>query len=258
MDQIQSPKILALIVLYGQTLEECFTWRTLHNSENVTWAIYNNGPSPVAFPDSVIFCENLSNGGLSQAYAWGLEIAEQNNCSHVTILDQDTTFPETFFKIVQNAIIHTDSSCFLPTVISKNGFKMSPARWCCKQGREFKNDRIPQKYTFIGSGTTLSTALFRTIWDDSFMNLFLDQIDHYMAYKMRQINVVPALLPATLIQDYAAESTNRESVRARHAIWKKDLRTFGKLIHSELTMELWILYITIKRIVKFRDPFLFR
>lgn len=257
---MNSIKILALVVLYKHTLEESLTWKTLHqfSDDSTIWAVYNNGPDPVDCPTNVLYCENLSNGGLSKAYDWGLQMAQQHNCSHVTILDQDTAFPITFFGTVQNEILQTRSSCILPTVISKNGFKMSPSRWFLQRGWESKSSKIPKSYSFIGSGTTISTPLFRAIWDESVMELFLEHIDHYLSYKMRKFNIVPTLIPLTLQQDYSAESTDRETIRIRHEIWKKDVLTFAKLVHCEHIMRFWVLYITIKRILKSRDPFLFR
>jgi len=254
-----SPKLFALIVLYNQSLDESTSWNTLSSyaDERIVWGVYNNGPHSQNIPEFVHYHENLSNVGLAIAYKWGVEEALKEGATHILLLDQDTTFPEYFLTQILHHLAKENIDCLLPTVISQKGYKLSPNRWFLSRGWQFRKNAIPHSYSFIGSGTTISLHLLSAIWDDGIEQLFLEHIDHYLSYKMRKRGIIPSILPLTIRQNYSAESLDRKSVIPRHSIWMKDVITFSKLTHCRAIMRFWIFYISIKRMIQYRDPFLF-
>lgn len=138
----QSPvRVLAVIVLYNMLPNESVTFRTLRAAKShvqsgmaeVKIVLYDNTPGGQdieELPADVQYKADVSNGGLSKAYNYSLEIAYENGFDWLLTLDQDTALPVDFLGKLSDAMTFVTPlnavAAIVPNVVG-DGLVISPS-----------------------------------------------------------------------------------------------------------------------------------
>lgn len=254
--------ILATVVLYNGTLESSDTWQTLQigTPSYVSWLIINNGPSSIILPPDFRgeYFEDLSNSGLAVAYKKALVYAQERAFSHLLFLDQDTTFPADFWGLQKKCIKRNAMmALYLPTVYGAR-YMISPCRMKRGSGKAVTVKELPEKllfqnYSFINSGALFSVKDLVEVWDDSITDLFLDNVDHAIAYYLGVYKKEALWFAADIEQSFSGDSTNREQILRRFKGWIKDALVFGKISKTSLWQKYTIVRRRIRYFLRFRD-----
>lgn len=89
-------RILYVVVLFRQKLEECNAWRTLLKEERDVY-VQDNSPEPMAhqarLPEGWRYVHRPDNPGLSAAYNSAAGYAREAGIEWLMLVDQDTRFP---------------------------------------------------------------------------------------------------------------------------------------------------------------------
>lgn len=102
-------KILLVIVLYNQKLQETVTYSSLLVNTDEDVFIYDNSPFPQhVATDGLIsrwkYLSDTANGGISKAYNLAGEYALENGYDWMLFLDQDTFFPKNILNEYKEVI----------------------------------------------------------------------------------------------------------------------------------------------------------
>lgn len=171
-------RILAVIVLYNESLESSITFQSLTESlktntrdgSKFRLVIYDNSPNPLKavfnqYPlFSITYKSDISNAGLSRAYNYASTIAEIEAFEYILLLDQDTFLPKNILSLYSDAIEkYQYLNLFAPILKISNGIFLSPARFFLHRG--FKTKIIPgvyplSKYAPINSGMLIKLSSF--------------------------------------------------------------------------------------------------
>jgi len=255
-DDVSQISILATIVLYNEKLESSDTWQTLQigTPSYVSWLIINNGPSSIILPPDFRgeYYEDLSNSGLAVAYKKALVYAQERTFSHLLFLDQDTTFPAEFWGLQNKCIMRNPNmALYLPTVYGAKNM-LSPLRIKRGIGKAVMAKELPetilfQNYSFINSGALFSVKDLVEVWDDSITDLFLDNVDHAIAYNLGVHKKEALWFAADIKQSYSGDSADREQILRRFKAWIDDALVFGKISSTSL----WQRYNIVRRRIRF-------
>ncbi len=189
------------------------------------------------------------NLGLAKAYNHGIAWIKQNtDATHVMLLDDDTSLPDSFLDETAAYIAATDNvQIFLPVVYDEKGL-LSP---CTIDGCRVRRlssawDVTPKGVTGINSGMAIDLAVFDDYRYDE--RYFLDYIDHAFVRDIKARGCFFAVTMQELRQQFFDNARgNKQAARRRLAIFKKDFRRFcGRSLKGRLTAEAVI----IKRCVK--------
>lgn len=173
-------KILAVIVIYKNSLSKSKTFSTLNNSlfsinQRLDLLVYDNSPfefkqesiTGVESSFDIIYQRNYENVGVSSAYNYASELAIKRNKKWIFILDQDTYFPINTFETISN--INIDKvSIFCPILKNNNNNKIiSPSIFKFQRGFETPNINIGlnslKKYSPLNSGLIIELDLFTSV-----------------------------------------------------------------------------------------------
>jgi hypothetical protein len=138
--------MFAVLVLYGQSLDQSATFQSLsasvrHLATPVPLLVYDNSPSAVGRPDGgpypgwdIEYVHDPSNPGVSRAYLTGARMAAARAKRWLLLLDQDTRFPVESLERYGAAIeAHPDVRLFAP-ILTAGGHVISPCRYRFKLG----------------------------------------------------------------------------------------------------------------------------
>lgn len=130
--------IQAVLVVYQQKAVDSSSWKSLRATaagREMHWLVVDNsltaGGSPAA---EVRYEHHPTNPGVSAAYCRGAEVAQQNGCTWLLLLDQDSAFPADWFE--QYAAAHEEfqhATLLVPAVPAGKKW-MSPAKYRWHRG----------------------------------------------------------------------------------------------------------------------------
>ena len=162
-------ELLVVIVLYKRTAAESAAYTTVNSLLDNLAArpeiyIYDNSPSScIVGNDSVTYCHDPANGGVSKAYNCACIHAQANGKSWLLLLDQDTsTTPEFFRRLATAVTADRESVAFVPRIMDVKGL-LSPFRFSGGRGKRMldTNERLSlDRYRFINSGLLIRVSAF--------------------------------------------------------------------------------------------------
>lgn len=183
------------------------------------------------------------NRGLAVAYNRGIDyLREHTDCTHVLLLDDDTTLPESFWEGTERDIERAaGDGVFLPQVRDEKGI-LSPCRICgFRVTRVRRPEELPQEeLTGINSGMVVPLSVFRQIrYDEGY---FLDYIDHAFLREIKARRIPIFLTGQRLTQRFADnDRADRAARRRRARLFAADFRRFcgdsprGRLVAALVT-----------------------
>ena len=221
-----------VLVIYNMDINQSKSYQFLKNQKENTVIVCDNSEKEnkndiTIQKDHQIYINMNGNKGLSYAYNQAINYIEKVNPNmkgKVTFFDDDTIISEDFFiKMSQ-----TDKEICLPVVSDGNSL-LSPSMFKNGKSIRIKNlEQLDMKYiSGINSGMTINLEIFKDYrYNES---LFLDYVDHYFLYEMKQKKRTIEVVDTQCIQNFSANGNDKESDRKRFAIFKKDSKTFYKL-----------------------------
>ena len=124
------PNIMPVIVLFGQSMGESQTYKTLFPACDVPVYWHDNSPGVItqqATLPTIEYIHTPANIGISKAYNIAADFAVKHGYDWLLLLDQDTTFPVNAWNSYQEAIrCYPDCAMFAPEIILSNGTFFSP------------------------------------------------------------------------------------------------------------------------------------
>jgi GT2 family glycosyltransferase len=184
-------KILVVIVLYNQSIEESNSYNSLIRNYDEFYDklfIYDNSmiaQNSIHDFDGIKQCyfHDPSNPGLSKVYNKAARYAVDHNYEWLLLLDQDTTFPPNILVEYRKAIKenHSVKLFTIKTKLSNSNKYMSPT--IIKNKKTNYADSVPNgltnlsRYSMINSGLMINTMAFLEVGGYN-EELWLDFSDH--------------------------------------------------------------------------------
>lgn len=154
-------ELLVVIVLYKMKPAESAAYTSVKTVLNDSPAfaeifIYDNSPTSAPInSDSVTYCHDPSNNGVSKAYNCASVHAQVRGKTWLLFLDQDTSVTRDFFISLPKAIAaHPESVAFVPRMMDGKGM-VSPFRFSRGRGKRISSigeTLSLNRYRFINSG----------------------------------------------------------------------------------------------------------
>ncbi|HEY3989678.1 MAG TPA: glycosyltransferase [Acidobacteriaceae bacterium] len=194
-------KILIVMVRYRTLLQDSETMRTLGASlaadaelgrkfSTLVWDNTPVGQSVAGVPIPVEYRHSSENAGVSGAYNYAMELAEQRGFSWLLLLDQDTTLPPGFLAAMQGHASRLETeeriAAVAPTVLM-GSLPVSPkimSRWGgAKDPSPGFEGPVFEELIIMNSGMLLRVSALRRIGGYS-MDFWLDFSDRYVCHML--------------------------------------------------------------------------
>lgn len=234
-------KILAVIVLYEQQLEESLTFQSFQSlslgvAEQPLLLVYDNSSAPLTHvPSNIIYFHDPRNIGVQPAYEYARSYAETHEYPYLLLLDQDSWITSELWRDYLAAIYSpAPPTAIVPRVYDQETL-ISPFYTTSLFSRSSKSVQ-PGVYTSgitaISSGCLLSTSFISK--QGGFSDEFpLDYLDHWLFYLLEK-EAQPVLVLATLLKhQLSVQNYNTISVERYHSISQAE-RHFYQTYRPEL------------------------
>lgn len=212
-------KVQVVIVLYNMAIDQspaCQSFITHSIPESMDVLIYdhskNSQQHPFIYQEKVTYQHDPRNLGLATAYNYAFNLAKQNQCEWLLVLDQDTSCTQAYLEFVVTN--HPDVVCVLPKIMDQK--QISPVladEYIDRTIRYPKEGITNQRVMAINSGTLWSINFLQEIngFNESFPLDFLDHWVFFEVYrKQRSVEVTGYTLHHQLsVFAYASLSTTR-------------------------------------------------
>lgn len=170
MKNQQFDKILAVVVLYGEELWFCNTYKSLLSKHpRLSLFIYDNSPSgqhiDFNFDENIQYISDPTNPGLSFAYNQAALYADKHGYDWLLILDQDTSFPKNILNDYINAMNENpEVKLFVAPMQIDGGKYISPVKVFFHTAKCSKSVPVGitsiHKYSPINSGMMINLNAF--------------------------------------------------------------------------------------------------
>jgi GT2 family glycosyltransferase len=164
-------QIIFVIVLYKKKAAESKAFRgiqlLMEKSIPVLTLVYDNSPYPnPVHGNGIIYRHDSDNKGVSHAYNEGFGFAKAHDKKWMLLLDQDTSFDDSFIReLFTAAQTHSQSLAFVPRLVDSSGM-VSPFRWSGGRGKRMHTaaEKLPLKnFRFANSGLLINAHAFSSI-----------------------------------------------------------------------------------------------
>lgn len=192
---LTQPKILAVIVLYGRSIDQsptCISIQTQdpYEDKNVSFLVYNNSPTgkPDGLPTNWTYVSDPTNKGLPAAYNYATSQARYLGAHWLLLLDQDSHLPRNFIPnlLSEVALCHQNHKivAIVPLIFS-NHRQVSPFLPKFGFDRPYKDLRsiTSEWITAINSASAIRTSFIESIGGFS-SHFWLDYLDHWLFRKI--------------------------------------------------------------------------
>lgn len=163
-------KIYPIIVTYRSELKDCNTYISLSAKlADIRFLVYDNSPRQINRKYESYQVDYFGDGmnrGVSAAYNYGCQRAEDLGYEYVLLLDEDTHFDKDFIERLAMAIEKNgDIDIFAPSISYQGGLPFSPSR--CSLFKTYGVSLPPchryslKKYMPVNSGTCIRIGTFK-------------------------------------------------------------------------------------------------
>jgi rhamnosyltransferase len=164
---------LAVLVLYGRTLGESVTFRSLEEGlrrlgERLDLLVYDNSaiashPDPAA-GWRIEYRHDPSNPGVSRAYLEGARVAAERGKRWLLLLDQDTCFPSEAITVYADALRRYPTEVLFAPVLRAGARIVSPCAYRFPRGRPLRTTATGLQNlagkSVLNSGMCVSVAAY--------------------------------------------------------------------------------------------------
>lgn len=255
---MEKSKVAAVMVLYKKNINEAETFLTLLNKLSIPTLIYDNSPTAQngMLPDYVSYRHNAQNPGVSQAYNEASIWAENQGCTHILLLDADSSFPQKAFELYLNEVLKSPDALILPAMLS-GGHKISPFYF--KLGKTYYGDSIKfgrlqlGKMVAINSGTLLPIRLLKEVGGFN-EQLPLDWSDIDFMRRLSKRNPQVVHIPLEIqhgLSEHQVESL--DAVKFRYQHYLKGIKIVSEDFLERMLMLFWAKLKALKLGFKYRS-----
>ncbi len=252
-------KVLIVIVLFQETLDNCLSYQSLKESCSLYksgaefgFFIYDNSPylQPVS-KDRVIvrYVSDIENGGVSKAYNEAAIFAKENGYNWLLIADQDTFFPSSIYEKYYDALLqNTTINLILPKVrVAKEGKYMSPVRknhFFSRLSDSVPTGQInPAHYSIINSGILVKVDAFLNVGGYN-ENVWLDFADFQFIERFTKKYDKAFVVNVECIQSFSDEIPDIHQKIYRFKLFCSSVKYFEP---RKLIDHIWIFGVVVKR-----------
>ena len=256
-------KMAAVIVLYQKNLIETESFQSILKDLDIPILVYDNSPlqQEVLQKNNIEYYHNPANPGVSEAYNYAAKWAGEKTCTHLLLLDSDSSFSEGAFENYKKAVKKNPDELILPQVMS-SGFKISTFYF--KYGKSFYGDKIPvgtielKQLAAINSGMLIPLKWFKALGGYS-THLPLDWSDIEFVRRFAKKKKTAIHIPLVIqhgLSEHQQESI--ESAKRRYGIYLRGIKNVSTSFTEYLLMLLWAKLKAIKLCFKYKTTwFLF-
>lgn len=220
-------EIFIVLVLYKSNLRTSNTIQSICNNYDgrLKIFIFDNSPKRQYIENEFMY-KNLeinyyhsrSNVGLSYAYNYALQEANNLKLKWILLLDQDTYITRDYFDEllnIDNSIVTNNIVSIIPRVISVLNNKNISPRKLCVGGLNIpiaiKSGIVTRPISGINSGTILCISFLNTI--NGFSNEYtLDMLDHWYFKKIYSLGKCVFLLNSSIKQNLSILGKFEENI----------------------------------------------
>ena len=237
-------QILAVIVLYNESLETSITYESLYQSivENAKdgfffrLVVYDNSPKPQKVITSnpffsITYKSDISNVGISKAYNFAADIADREGYQYLLLLDQDTLLPKNILPIYLDAISkHQHVKLFAPILKLSNGKPLSPSKFFLHRGfsTRINSGIFPlSKYVPVNSGMLVRLSSFIEAGGYN-EKVRLDFSDYQFIERFRKNNEEFFVIDSVCIQQFSNVVSNLSQLITRFEFYCEGAKNASK------------------------------
>lgn len=238
-----SEQTLIILVLYNCTIEQSEAYKTLilaNHNKKLNLLIYNNSPQNKIDNknqnlDFIEVVEDESNAGVSKAYNTGAQKAKELHLKWILLVDQDTTFPNSFFEITFESIKKfPNEKLFAPILISNNQY-VSPCTFKFNRGKisqtvttglnSFKNKSL------LNSGLLIDTQMYHEVGGYN-EKIKLDFSDFYFINKFQEKQANFILTEVKCVHDLSSSEIDLKKQLLRFNYYCSGAFEYGKSMNQ--------------------------
>jgi rhamnosyltransferase len=200
-------EVLAILVLYGRTLGESITFRSLEAGrrrvgQRLDLFVYDNSavasnPAP-ASGWQIEYRHDPTNPGVSRAYLEGARVAAERGKRWLLLLDQDTCFPGEAITVYADALRQYPAEVLFAPVLRAGGHILSPCAYRFPRGTPLKTTATGLQQlsgkSVLNSGMCISLAAYVNVGGHD-PRLGLDFSDHEFIDRFKRRHARVRILP---------------------------------------------------------------
>lgn len=234
-------KILAVIVLYGENVFLSKSYLTMIQPNRLPFFVYDNSPLPMhsykEFYHSGIYVHDSSNAGISKAYNCAAAYASENDFEWLLLLDQDTFFPSsTLEKYVEAILEYQNIQLLAPKISIDSRRYISPVPvWMhiSRISRYAPTGIIDiEKYSLINSGLLVNLKAFFSVGGYN-ENVKLDFSDHQFINRFKKRFSECFIIDAVVIQDFSNTTQSKSQKLGRFDLFCDSILNCERFNHYD-------------------------
>jgi hypothetical protein len=208
---------LAVLVLYGRTLGESVTFRSLEEGrqrlgERLDLLIYDNS-AIASRPDpgagwQIEYRHDPSNPGVSRAYLEGAQVAAERGKRWLLLLDQDTCFPPEAITVYADALQRYPTEVLFAPVLRAGGRILSPCAYRFPRGMPLRTTGTGLQSlagkSVLNSGMCISVAAYMDVGGHD-PRIGLDFSDHEFIDRFKRRHERVRILPLDCRHGFSGE-----------------------------------------------------
>lgn len=259
-------KVLAVLVLYGIPLEESLTFRTINvalskKGIRLDLIVYDNSPNKneVVVESSnlnIIYKKDYSNSGISKAYNFAANFANDMNKDWLLFLDQDSNIPNDFFIVVDTYLNDFSNEVLFVPILKSGDMTLSPCSFRFMKGSSLKSINhgliaVKEKSIF-NSGIVVSLSAFNNIGGYE-ERIPLDFSDHsfFNRYKKKYSKMV--VMPITIEHELSSFSKDKVTVLRRFKQYCFGVSAYSSIEGGRVGLFFWTSLRAVKLSLKFKS-----
>ena len=208
---------LAVLVLYGRTLGESITFRSLDEGlrglgERLDLFVYDNSavasrPAP-ASGWQIEYRHDSTNPGVSRAYREGARVAAEQGKRWLLLLDQDTRFPLEAITVYADALRRYPGEVLFAPVLRAGARILSPCAYRFPRGTPLRTTTIGLQdlsgRSLLNSGMCISVAAYLEAGGHD-PRIGLDFSDHEFMDRFKRRHASARILPLECQHGFSGE-----------------------------------------------------
>ncbi|MDR6941180.1 glycosyltransferase [Mucilaginibacter pocheonensis] len=220
--------ILAIIVLYRTKLSDSKTFLSLtealkFSDMKLDLFVYDNSPQyniDSSFEHDnwqITFKPDINNGGVSEAYNQGADLAVEKGKKWIMLFDQDTTFPQnTINKYIEAITNYPEDKLFAPIMLVDSQNIVSPCHFRFMRGFYLRHIDVGpnslNKLSIINSGMCIAVEAFKKNMGYN-AQIKLDFSDHDFIKRFKK-TVTDRFIVITLKVHHELSSSGKNSMNS--------------------------------------------
>ena len=243
---MESNNILFCIVCFREKFWETESFRDLVNSYQISqsqlnlnihvfdntdiekWSIEDYVP---IYNINIHYTHNSKNPGISAAFNYFANFANEKAFEWLVFLDQDTTLPRCFYQTYLDNTKHIKNNWIAFPLVSTTKCLISPSYYFLYRTKVIKKELLNEielnSVTAINSGLMIKTQKFLEYGGYN-ENLRIDFCDHEFIERLNGKKIFATILAVNLQQDFSAETNNKKKSIERYKMYTKDLKNYRK------------------------------